>query len=101
MALFGCWVLPSSDNVFYVREFNERINSSNAVFSFFQGKASLLKVRNEHFIIFNVRVNPFEPFFYKRLLFFAFSRYLKKKGVTVKPRLLSAKDFGKLLEVFL
>ena len=103
MAMFAISLAVDDKVREVVKEFNERLTSgSNPSLVFFMGKASLIFERGEPYIFFNVRVNPFEPPLYKRILFVMFKRALKKKGYKHnKPKLLSNKDLSKVLEGYL
>lgn len=102
MAHFMVSLERSPDNYRIVKEFNDRINGNNPIFVMFQGKASLLLRGGEQNIFFNIRVYPFEPPFYKYVLYQMFKRMLKKKGYNNKKTdMLSNSEMEKVLEDYL
>jgi len=101
MAHFMVKVKRNADNHKIIKEFNERINGNNPIFIMFQGKASLLLKGEEQHIFFNIRIYPFEPPFYKFLLYLMFKKMLKKKSYDVEPKILSNAEMEKVLEDYL
>lgn len=101
MAFFGVELPRSPKNSILVKDFNERINSSNPVFVLFQGKTSLLLNEGKEYIVFNVRINPFELPLYKYFLYLVFKKAIKKLQYKGKTKMLSNKDFQKLLGYYI
>jgi len=104
MVFFGVEIEADKKVIEVIEEFNQRLQGAgqNPALVFFDGKATLLINKRKQYIFFNVRINPFEPLFYKKIFFFMFKKTLKKKGYEQKkPKLLNNKELSRLLEGYI